>query len=197
MSQLDLFTTSAARPDGADSNRAQPRGDSAVFSPDGVYRYVLERDLGGDRLVVLVGCNPSVANAEENDNTISKEVGFVTRWGCGRLVKVNAFAFVETKPKLMRAAAKAGTDIVGPENDDYIRRAISRVLLGDGLLVLACGNDVPGKRLLEIEHLVRFSGVTPMCLGRNGKDHRGAPKHTLYLPYSTPLVPYELGVLAA
>lgn len=202
MTQLDMFRTPASRPPSDDSLSLPPKG-SAVFSPDGAYRFDLRRWFSGahKRAVVFIGCNPSTAGADftDNDQTISKGIGFATRWGYDGLIMVNPYAFIATDPKAMKKARKEGRDVIGLalDNDGYIRRAIGWALLNDGLLVMACSNDVPAERLLEVERIVRFSGVKPMCLGRNGKDQRGAPKHPLYLSYETPLVPYELGVLAA
>lgn len=207
---LDLFQTPASRPTSDDSGVRGPCG-SAVFSPDGAYRFDLRRWWGDGKLirdhrpVVMIGCNPSTAGADftDNDPTTRKGIGFATRWGYDGLIMVNPHAFIATKPKAMEQAAKSGVDVVGRstddalDNDGYLRRAIGWALLNNGMLVLACGNDVTTERMLEVERIVRFSGVTPMCLGRNGKDQRGNPKHILYLSYATPLVPYELGVLAA
>ena len=177
---------------------------SAVFSPDGVYRYLLERDLGGMRPLVIVGLNPSIANAEDPDNTITKECGFARRWEfVGRLVKVNAYGFVETKPKAMKAHAKAGGDVLGvggqvyPEdhpstlaglidlgNDYHVMRAVDRAIQYQGIVLVAWGQNIDPQRQRELAKMLTSTGLTDLwCLGTNGD---GSPKHPLYLPYSTP-----------
>src|SRR5437588_2477108 len=90
---------------------------SAVFSPDGRYRYLLTRRLGRSRRVAtFIMLNPSTADAINNDPTIRKCVGFARRWGCGLLQVVNLFALRATEPRVLRAAA----DPVGPENSRWI-----------------------------------------------------------------------------
>lgn len=168
--------------------------DSATFSPCGTYRFTLTRVVSGvdggpnERCAVIVGCNPSVANAHKPDPTSTKGIGFARRWGCSRLLMVNPYAYVATDPDDMKRAAKAGIDVVGPGNDDVIRRAAGRALLSKGVLVLACGNDVTPERLEEVWRIVRFSGTPVLCLGHN---KNGSPKHCLYLAYETPLVTWR------
>src|SRR3546814_20987169 len=68
----------------------------------------------------MCAVNPSKANAEIDDATIRKDIGFSRRLGIGRFIKVNKFAYQATDVKALRSAA----DPVGPENDDYIRAAM-------------------------------------------------------------------------
>jgi hypothetical protein len=177
-----------------------PRG-SAILSECEKYRAWLDRDLGGTRPLVSVGANPSTADAIKDDNTVKTEMPFARIWGCGRLIKVNVFAFRATFPKDMWAAHAAGADIVGCNinglhNDVFIKRAVREVLLHDGILLFAWGK-IPGKnqagrdRVAEVVEMLRthpeLGGVTPMCLGTNLD---GSPKHTLYQPHSAELVPW-------
>ena len=151
----------------------------AKFSPCGQYRYWLERDLGYQRPLVICGLNPSIATATKNDPTVRKEMGFAQRWGCGRLVKVNAYAFIATDPNVMKKARKAGRDVVGPDNDAAIVRAAEVARECDGIFLVAWGANIEPQRQAEIDLLIRMI-VTPMCLGQNGD---GSPVHPLYIPY--------------
>lgn len=181
MSQLDLDLSRSPKP--------AHREDTAVFSPCGTYRYSLTRELGGERVCAFCGANPSVATAVKNDQTVSKDVGFATRWGCGRLVKVNAHAYIAQEPEDMYAAAKAGVDVIGPDNDAAIRAAVIAVRETNGLFVLASGNIIAIERVDQVLAIVReVGGVTPWCLGTN---KNGTPGHELYLSYETPLVEYR------
>jgi len=171
-----------------------PSGSGASFSDDRVYRFELWRDTGieygpkGGPVAVIIGVNPSDAGEIENDPTITKDVGFAMRWGCAHMLKVNANAFVATDPDDMRKAFAQGVDIVGPGNDGVIRRACGVALLSKGKLVLAWGKNITPQRQKEIyETIIRYCGVTPMCLGIN-KD--GTPKHTGRIAYDTALVPW-------
>ena len=157
------------------------RADVAEFSPDGVYRYMLTRELGGERPLVVCGLNPSVATAVKNDRTIRKEMGFAKLWGCGRLYKVNAYGYVAQFPSDMKRAAKAGVDIVGPDNDTWLHRAVEIALANDGILLVGWGQNIDPRRQAEIAYIF---GDYAKCLGVN-KD--GSPEHPLYVPYSRPL----------
>lgn len=105
----------------------------AVFGPElrpdgeAVYRYSLTRRfvdpdgyLRGRVLFVMV--NPSTADAEKPDRTITRCIKFARDWGFARLDVVNLFGMRTPYMRELRAAAKAGADIVGPENDAWIER---------------------------------------------------------------------------
>jgi len=163
----------------------EARPDTARMSPCGAYRYTLTRELGGDRPLVICGLNPSTATAEVNDPTIRKEIGFARLWQCGRLVKVNAYAYRATDPADMKRARKAGVDVNGPDNDEAIRQAIGLVVLAKGVLLVAWGNHIEPQRQRDIERLIRFGGAEALCLGTN---KNGTPVHPLYIPYErTPI----------
>ena len=158
------------------------RPNAAKISPCGLYRYLLTRELGAERPLVICGLNPSTATAELDDQTIRKEIGFARRWNCGRLLKVNAYGYRATDPKVMKRAAKAGIDIVGPDNDTEIDEAVVLARRFGGIVLVAWGGNIEPARQAEIAELF---GDVAMCLGTNSD---GTPKHPLYLPYETPLV---------
>jgi hypothetical protein len=163
----------------------------AVFSPCRTYRYRLTRELDGRRPLVICGLNPSTATAELNDATIRRELGFAKRWGCGRLVKVNAYAFRATDPKVMLRAAKTGVDIVGPENDRCIVDAIRDAMVADGIILAAWGANIDPVRQAALSLMLSVRTMTnsfPVCLGVN-KD--GSPVHPLYVPYDREPVPWR------
>lgn len=160
------------------------RPNTANISPCGVYRYMLTRELGGERVLAAFGLNPSKATAELDDNTIRKDMGFARRWGCGRLIKPNAYAYRATDPNDMKRARKSGVDVIGPENDEAIRGALELVRTWKGILLVAWGNHIEPKRQRDLASIIRYAGVTPMCLGTNGN---GTPVHELYQPYEREL----------
>ena len=93
---------------------------SAVISPCGLYRYRLERDLGGliaGPTVAWIMVNPSTADATADDATIRKVLGFSRRLGAGRVIVGNLFAFRATDIKALRTAA----DPVGLDADQHLR----------------------------------------------------------------------------
>lgn len=165
--------------------------NTAIFSPCEKYRYWLTReellgtsDKHGNRPLVVVALNPSTATAELDDPTIKKEMEFGRRWKCNRLVKANAYARRATDPKDMKRAAKSGVDIVGPENDLYLRQAAALVERDSGILLVAWGANITPERQLEIDQILGAGAIPMRCLGVN-KD--GSPVHPLYIPYEREL----------
>jgi hypothetical protein len=160
----------------------------AVISECGKYRYLLTRRVGlGDRTATFIMLNPSTADALNDDPTIRRCIGFAHRWGCGRLVVTNLFAVRATDPADMRTAS----DPVGPENLDWVTRAVEMAVApcgpaDRGPVVCAWGThgsymDQDRTVLGEIERV-----CTPMALGITRDGH---PKHPLYVPYYAERVP--------
>lgn len=166
-----------------------PSPGTAVLSDDGVFRYVLTRDLGGDRTVVFVMLNPSTADAAVDDATVRRCKGFVRTWGFGKLVVVNLFAFRATKPANMITCAKAGGDIVGPDNDTHIIEQVR----GAERVVLAWGANAAKpalrQRAADVVRLVRdhCQGAPQVCLRLTGD---GCPEHPLFVPGDVEPIPF-------
>src|SRR5262245_19133112 len=93
----------------------------ALISPCGLYRYWLTRTWDNSlRRVCWVMLNPSTADAEQDDPTIRRCVGFARSWGAGGIIVVNLFAFRASDPKALLRAA----DPVGPDNDGHILKSV-------------------------------------------------------------------------
>jgi hypothetical protein len=140
---------------------------SATFSPCRTWRYALERQWGDRPALMVVGLNPSTADETHDDPTVRRCIDFARRWGFGRLVMANLFAFRATDPDVMRAAA----DPVGAENDG---RLLERA--ADAGMVLAAWGVHGG-------HLDRDRAALPLlgkawCLG---ETKAGFPRHPLYM----------------
>ena len=151
---------------------------TAIISADGRYRYSLTRRLGllgGERNVVVIMLNPSTADADQDDSTIRRLIGFAKRWGNGVLNVVNLYAYRSTD----RGALINVSDPVGPDNDHWIGATVATA----DLVVLAWGNDGAGPRARHVYEMVR--AMNPMRIGPLTKA--GEPKHPLYIPYGTPL----------
>lgn len=159
---------------------------SAILSPCGRYRWILERGLGGTGPVVAtLGVNPSTADAEIDDQTIRKDKGFGERLGWSRIIKVNKFAWRTTD---VRELAKA-FDPIGPENDRYIADAFDRA----DIILFAYGPlaKLPKRlrrRWLEIAMIADRARKPIFCLGITNDGH---PRHTLMLPYDTRLLRWD------
>lgn len=157
----------------------------AVLSADGVYRYTLGRRWSqGPRRATFICLNPSTANAEIDDPTVRKCVGFAKRWSMDALTIVNLYAFRATDPARLKRAGFP----VGPDND----RSIVAACTGAERIVLAWGGNVgPGdRRVLSVVAMLRKEAVQLWCLGR---CDNGSPRHPLMLAYETPLIPYGGG----
>lgn len=164
---------------------------SAVFLGDAnQFRVRLDRQIADEGLVaVLVGVNPSIAGAENNDQTIRKDVGFGQRLGWAHIIKVNKFSHVATN---VAELAKAD-DPVGPLNNEYLAAAFA-----EADLIVPCWGSLdklPPRlrtRWREVFDLMVASRKPIRCLGTCADGH---PRHTLMLPYSTPLEPWTLGLM--
>ena len=156
---------------------------SAVLSADGVYRYRLDREWIGEGRAAWVMLNPSTADAELDDPTIRRCIGFSKAWGLGALTVVNVFALRSTDPKALRGHA----DPVGPANDDYLRAAID----GASIVIAAWGQSWP-KPFAE-----RVGRVGQMLSGKAhhlGLTASGQPMHPLYRPAACDVLPWMGGI---
>jgi hypothetical protein len=144
---------------------------TAEFSTDRIYRNCLEIVWDASLpLAAFCGLNPSTADEFQDDPTIRREKDFATRWGCGGLLKLNAFAYRATDPKVMLAHP----DPIGPINTiEYMNDKLFSVF---GPKIAAWGKD--GKHLGRGAQILR--GVPGLQYLRLNND--GTPAHPLYLP---------------
>jgi hypothetical protein len=146
----------------------------AVYSPCARYRYALTRIWGTGPRVLFVMLNPSTATEVQNDPTVERCERRARALGYGGFRVCNIFAWRDTDPRAMRAAA----DPVGPANDAAIR---------DGALwadAIVCAWGTHGAHLdrgRQVETLLRATGRTLTHLGLSKDGH---PKHPLYIAYS-------------
>lgn len=110
---------------------------SAIVSACGQYRYRLKRSWDPSLpSCMFIMLNPSTADHEIDDPTITRCIDFAQAWGCGTLYVGNLFAFRATEPKKMKAAA----DPVGPNNKHHLRRVALKVARSGGICVAAWGS---------------------------------------------------------
>ena len=153
------------------------KGD-ACFSPDRKYRYMLSRTWADGFLTCLFIClNASTADAERNDPTITRGVGFARDWGFSRLLWTNIFGLRSNDPKRLYS----DSDPIGPENDTWIMKSA----LESDFIVVGWGEHGVyrnrGRAVLEMLN-------APAVISRAGRPHcfalnkSGQPRHPLYLP---------------
>lgn len=161
----------------------------ATISPCGNYRYDLWRRWGPGPVRAYVMLNPSTADDALNDPTIVRCIGFAQRDGFDGISVRNLFAYRTPSPKVLKEAFKRGFDVIGPENDDWLRN-----LTADGheSVIAAWGraSALPKRmfgnrssRVVDILSRAALSALDP-------HPFRGSAPHPLYLKDDTPIVPY-------
>ncbi|MFC2969452.1 DUF1643 domain-containing protein [Acidimangrovimonas pyrenivorans] len=165
--------------------RSHTKGDApstAVYSPCESYRYLLTRtwDAGG-RKALFIMLNPSTATEVQNDPTVERCERRARALGFGAFRVCNIFAWRDTDPKKMRAAA----DPVGPENDAAILESC------DWADQIICAWGAHGAHLdrgAAVENLLRATGLPLYHLGLT---KAGQPKHPLYISYDRQPEPWD------
>jgi len=149
---------------------------SAIFDRTQTYRYLLRRSWEQSKpCIAFIMLNPSRADAQLNDPTIRRCLGFARTWGYGSLVVANLFGFRAANPKQLHQVE----DAIGKECDRYILEAIAL----SRCTVIAWGNGgtLAGRDRTVLD-LIR---TEVYCLGMN---RSGQPRHPLYVRADTPLV---------
>ncbi len=137
----------------------------AVLSPDRLYRYQLIRRWGAGDLVAWIMLNPSTADADIDDPTITRCMGFARRWGYAGIVVVNRFALRSTDPDQLLTS----TDPFGPNNTETLQSVAAYPL------IIAAWGSHKATRQLDAHLPV---GLDLHCLAVNSD---GSPKHPLYV----------------
>ena len=150
----------------------------AKISKDGSYRYTLERRWGdtSDSRVFFVMLNPSTADGQVDDNTVTRCINYARRWGYGGLLVGNLFALRSTDPQLVRRDPCAA---IGPLNDMYLRKMSRRA----DLTIVAWG-VIGGEFRGRISDVLTTIGSDILCIGTTQDGH---PRHPLYAPKDAPL----------
>lgn len=151
---------------------------SATFSDCERYRFTLTRvwDRNLPR-VCFVMLNPSTADAEKLDPTVTRCVNYAKEWGYGSLIVVNCSAFRATDPKEMLEHKCSLETLVSNT------RAISDSILDSDLCVGAWGNDAPMEFLKWMVDTFPF--FRSLAINKSGH-----PVHPLYQKADLPPTPY-------
>ena len=154
------------------------KGDAhsvAIYSPCEAYRYALTRvwDAAGGKVHFCM-LNPSTATEVQNDPTVERCERRARALGFGAFRVTNIFAWRDTDPRKMRAAA----DPVGPENDAAI---LEGVRWADQVIAAWGTHGAHLDRGPAVETLLRNTGQPLFHLGLTKDGH---PKHPLYIAYS-------------
>ncbi len=149
---------------------------TAMISADGRYRYLLTRALHtpgtGRGQLLWIMLNPSTADAQVDDPTIRRCIGFTERLGYTSLAVVNLYAFRTAKPAdLWRTRYP-----LGPDNDTVLRRSIREA----ARVVVAWGAGIKG-RMHRVTSVVRLAEDLQQPLWCLGRTQGGHPRHPLYV----------------
>lgn len=154
----------------------------ATISECGLYRYRLTREWDPfGKSVNFIMLNPSTADANQDDPTIRRCIGFAQKWNYGKIVVTNLFALRATDPKELR---NDSIDPVGSENNSHIEREATSA----DLIVAAWGNHGGFKDRHSSVYTI-LSAFDIRCLGITKTGH---PKHPLYVPGDTELLTWKL-----
>ena len=156
--------------------------NAAVISADGKYRYRLTRrwSIFDEPDLIFCMLNPSTADAEQDDPTIRRCIGFANRELAGGIIIVNLMAYRATDP----AEALLQPDPCGPENDHYLHHAV----IATGSVICAWGTYAPQHIVERALFIFRQTDAKTLCLGTTKNGH---PRHPLYLPKEQPLIEWR------
>jgi hypothetical protein len=166
-----------------------PVARAAVISECGRYRYQLLRGWeGGSGALTFVMLNPSTADAELDDPTVRRCMGFARSAGYGGVCVVNLFALRTTNPSTLRTRPWP----VGQLNNHYLCLAFQTARSRREPVVAAWGpapsvRTLVAERAADVVALARGCRVELMCLGQSKS---GAPRHPLMLPATATLRPW-------
>lgn len=157
----------------------------ASFSDCGKYRFVLWRIWNHDmpRLMVI-GLNPSTANADTDDPTIKRVMSVAANNGYGGIYMTNCFPIVSSDPSILKDFDKSVYD-----QTQMIRNTkelvASRLLCAD--VVFAYGNF---KIIEETGQSRKLASLFPDAKAFH-INKNGSPKHPLYCKSNTVFVPFK------
>lgn len=165
------------------------RGDEsagAVFSDCEQYRYRLWRVWDKTKpKVCFVMLNPSTADENVLDPTVSRCKKRAEMLGYGGLEVANIFALRSTDPAYLYKAASKGINPIGRGNGGAVARAARE---SDSVI---CAWGSHGK-LIDMGNLVRdlLLHCCPKKTHYLKLNADGSPAHPLYLPYSLKPTPW-------
>ena len=127
---------------------------SAQISPCGLYRYRLERFWSDKPALPFVMLNPSTADADLDDPTIRRCMGFARREGAGGIIVATLHAFRATTPEELRKAY----DPFGPGTAQSLE-TIARYATQFDMPLVCGGRDYPEDNSIawQLTHAGRFA----------------------------------------
>lgn len=163
----------------------------AYFSPCGKYRWWLCRIWDETKpMTTFIMLNPSTADADKDDATIRRVIGFAKSFGCGGVYVVNLFGWRATKPADLAKMGHPGAFGSDIRNTAYVKHFSRKARDTGGPVVCAWGAHA-GRRVEVVASVMawmREAGINPRAFGQT-KD--GMPSHPLFLPRDSKLYTQE------
>ncbi len=131
--------------------------------------------------MAVIGLNPSTADAERDDHTVRRCMGFARREGCGGLLMLNLYTRRCSDP----------SKLVGSDYHPLTDETISDILGQGEVAYVLCAwgsHRLAGARAGTVLRIVDEAGHMPMCLGTT---LGGMPRHPLYVRRDAPILPYR------
>lgn len=166
---------------------------SAVISSCGLYRYRLDRDCGlpfeDGKVFAYFGINPSTADAQIDDQTVRKWIGFTSCNGGHRFIAGNVFSY---RSRDVGALGEPGCVAQGPEHWEHLNAIISEA----DVLVPCWGRlgKVPKHMRSAFDELLLVLVASGKPVLHFGLTQCGAPLHPQMLAYATPLTTFVIPV---
>lgn len=157
---------------------------SAVISDCGLYRYTLTRRWSAAPLLPFVMLNPSTADADIDDPTIRRCMGFARRENMGGILVANLYALRATSPKALWAVEAKP---IGKDNWSTLLSVAMQAEYSNTPIVCAWGAHARREQSESIVAMFSIYGVKTVCLGKTKAD---APRHPLYVRADQPLEPF-------
>ena len=170
---------------------------TAIFSDCNQYRYLLTRQFHTElfsnsvhKSIAFLMFNPSTADANEDDPTIRRVMGFARREKCTIVDIINLIPFITPYPSDLDPNTAFG-------DRQYITYLLS-TLLEHNKVVIGWGAigdkypDIFSAALFEITQYMQTEALLASKFFCLGKTETGHPKHPLYIKKDQPLEPFDL-----
>lgn len=156
---------------------------AAIISDCEKYRYSLSRIWDREKeILMFIALNPSTADASKDDATTRRIQDFTEQWGYGGFYLLNLFAFRAKEPTDLFNARYPVSDPKDPEATDRYLEQISQIC---SKIIFCWGNDgAADNRCYQVQK------IFPDAYSFGYLTMSGQPRHPLYLPKDTQLLPF-------
>jgi len=125
-------------------------------------------------MLLYVLLNPSTADENKEDPTLRRLIQFTMSNDYGGFYLANVYSLIATSPKEVYQSEKRNH----PDHKKRVNSVFSKITT---VVYAWDGKESTPLWLKEFQ-------IAPYCFGQN---KNGTPKHPLYLPKGTRLIPYE------